>query len=240
MSVVLAARSASEAEERDDHEDRPHHECYPEQRPHQRFVPSSIVGCLTSLHARTVRRADVNVRCSRDGDGAEPRAALGGAGDRGRASLDGRRSRADGERLPRCRGRDLRHRDADRDRGRGRPRRLLPARGEMRCHRPRHLGRAGRADTARLGLSRRRSRRADLVVSRVRGLGARLDLHGRTHRERGRNRQRSRPADVRAAGPVAGTTPPLPGRARRRADRGCGPQMGRLPCVRSLDTPSPG
>ena len=97
--------------------------------------------------------------------------------------------------------------------------------------------RAMRTDSDRRAPFRRR---ADLVVSRERRLGARFDLHGRPHCECGRDRQRSRLADVRAAGAVAGTTAPLPGRARQRTDRGCGPQMGRLPCLRSLDTPSPG
>ena len=230
MPLVLAARSASEAEERDDHEDRPHHECYPEQRPHQRFVPSSIVGCLTSLHARTVRRADVNVRCrvTATARSLELRSVAQGIADELPSTVEevvltGSVSRGVADDIS-----DIEM--------------LIVTEGEV------DLGdcfllaaRCGVTDLGTWGEqggpTQRVSGYRDAVPveliwwSRAYADSA-LDsiFTGAPHCERGRDRQRSRPADVRAAGAVAGTTAPLPGRARQRTDRGCGPQMGRLPC----------
>ena len=153
---------------------------------------------------------------------------------------DGRGGGADGECLARRRRRRLRHRDADRDPGRARARGLLLARRRLWAHRPWNVGPAGRADEACLGLPRRRSGRAHLVVARARRGRDRRHLRGRSLRDCRRARQRGRLTHVGAAGAVAGAAPPLPGRARAGADRGCSAYVGRVRACRSPDARPPG
>ena len=154
------------------------------------------------------------------------RAALGRAARRGRAPDDGRGGGADRERLARCRGRRLRHRDAGRDERRAGARGVLLARRRLWAQRPRNVGPAGGADEARLGLPGRRAGRARLVVTRPRPDDGRRHLRGESLLAAD---ALANGVALRTAGLLADWQERLrhyPDELATSADRGCRPDMG--------------